>query len=161
MAARQLGAILRHLHRTIPAGATDGRRLMTLEWAYDRNVLAQVSIWETDPFKLVTSQTSPAATVLTSRPAFPPEPGWAPLGRQAAVLTADGIVVVDGSTGQFDLRVPGEWKAPLAASPDHKLLAAPRGGRQALGGPRVGGGDRERGGDPGHREGRFPGPGPG
>src|SRR5207253_3054277 len=45
-----------------------------------------------------------------------------PLGDKVAFLSADGIMVVDGSTGLYQLRVPGTWNAPLASSPDQRLL---------------------------------------
>jgi RNA polymerase sigma factor (sigma-70 family) len=92
----------------------DGRRVITLEEP------AEVAVWETDPGRLIASQ--------TFRPA--PRSGWAPLGEQVALLTADGIVVVNSGSGQFHLRVSGACNAPLVASPNHKLLAAPAGGQQ-------------------------------
>jgi RNA polymerase sigma factor (sigma-70 family) len=96
---------------SLSAGA---RRAIAQDRVFAPQDSSRVSIWETDPVRLVASQTFPTL----------PARGWADLGEKAAFLTPRGIMIADAGTGEFRLLVFGAWDAPLAASPDHRLLAA-------------------------------------
>ena len=93
----------------------DGRRAITVERVLNDQASSQVSIWDTEPVQMISSQNFPA---------IPHRGGFASLGEQGAFLTPEGVMVADAGTGQFRLLVPGAWSGPLITSPNAKLLAA-------------------------------------
>ncbi|HZU35227.1 MAG TPA: WD40 repeat domain-containing protein [Gemmataceae bacterium] len=109
-----------------------GQRVLSLEWIYNPQQGSQVSVWDTNPGRLVNTH-----TWLTNqnRMGFVGNntPSWATFGDGVAVRTNSGITIIDGNTGMAHLRIKGNWGTPLAASPDGRFVAAPEPGQ---GGPR-------------------------
>jgi RNA polymerase sigma factor (sigma-70 family) len=107
------GAAMGSLHFSSCSLSSDGR------WAYAAErtfspVGSDVWIWETNPGRLVASR---HVTVI-------PHDGWVALGDKVAFLTTDGVMVAEGESASIRSLIAGAWSAPLAASPDHHLLAA-------------------------------------
>jgi WD40 repeat protein len=96
----------------------DGHRVITQEFLYAPKHHVEVCIWEIDPLRLVARENY---TVSEER-------GLAPLGHQAAYITPSGIAIVDAGTPQFQVRIPGDWQAPLVTSSNRRLVAAVRRG---------------------------------
>jgi WD40 repeat protein len=91
----------------------DGRHVSTLGQTFTRELVLQLRLWETDSGKLVRSDTFPARQPRV----------WKSLGMKWVLPMVDGLAIVDVISGQIQVRVPGTWIPPLAASPDYRLLA--------------------------------------
>jgi WD40 repeat protein len=92
----------------------DGRRLTTVEQAFAPDRVWRVCVWDTDPLKEIASQDFPTSG----------ERGWAGLAGKMALVTRNGIAIVDATSGKLSLKIPATETGPLAASGDHRLLAA-------------------------------------
>ncbi|HEV3204810.1 MAG TPA: hypothetical protein VGY77_10520, partial [Gemmataceae bacterium] len=91
----------------------NGRHVASLGPASPPGYAFQLRLWETDSGKLVRSDIFSA-----HQPRV-----WKSLGMKWALHMVDGLAIVDGISGQIQVRVPGAWIPPLATSPDNRLLA--------------------------------------
>jgi hypothetical protein len=109
-----------HLHPS-----RDGKHVATLERMFDRVQTTRLAWWETATGKLVRQHSLPADTRVCA---------WLAGGALIALPLKDGLTLMEVETGTTRFQVPGTANGgPLAASPDDRLLAAPRTGPNVVG----------------------------
>ncbi len=95
----------------------DGQRVSTLERIFSQGESTRLAHWETTSGKLLHQQLFPGELRACA---------WSADGSTVALPLKEGLTLLEVQTGAKRFTVPGTPGRPLAASPDDRLLAAPR-----------------------------------